>query len=185
MKIKDAIAYVDTVKPNAFDDAAKILWLNEVEGLVQTEAMLIAVADLVEYTAETDVETELLVKSPHDKIYRAYLVAMVDFANGEYNRYANTVEMFNTYFSEYVVWYADKYRPADGGAVDDGYYLSAYGIAVKQGFVGSEDEWLETLKGAPGNTPVKGKDYYTEEDKDEMVNAVIAALPTWSGGGVF
>lgn len=28
-----------------------------------------------------------------------------------------------------------------------------------------------------GKTPVKGVDYYTEEDKAEMVNAVLAALP--------
>ena len=36
--------------------------------------------------------------------------------------------------------------------------------------------------GADGKTPVKGTDYYTEADKTEMVNAVIAALPTWNGG---
>lgn len=32
--------------------------------------------------------------------------------------------------------------------------------------------------GADGYTPVKGTDYFTEADKAEMVNAVIAALPT-------
>lgn len=31
--------------------------------------------------------------------------------------------------------------------------------------------------GADGYTPVKGTDYFTEEDKDEMVQAVLAALP--------
>lgn len=31
--------------------------------------------------------------------------------------------------------------------------------------------------GADGKTPVKGVDYYTEADKQEMVNAVLAALP--------
>lgn len=29
-----------------------------------------------------------------------------------------------------------------------GYYLSAYGLAVKHGFVGTEEEWLASLKGA-------------------------------------
>ncbi len=29
-----------------------------------------------------------------------------------------------------------------------GYYLSAYGIAVKHGYVGTEEEWLESLRGA-------------------------------------
>lgn len=31
--------------------------------------------------------------------------------------------------------------------------------------------------GAPGYTPVKGTDYFTESDKTELVNAVLAALP--------
>lgn len=31
--------------------------------------------------------------------------------------------------------------------------------------------------GANGKTPVKGTDYFTEADKTEMVNAVLAALP--------
>jgi len=36
--------------------------------------------------------------------------------------------------------------------------------------------------GAAGKTPVKGTDYYTAADKAEMVNMVLASLPTWNGG---
>ena len=36
--------------------------------------------------------------------------------------------------------------------------------------------------GTDGKTPVKGTDYYTDADKTEMVNDVLAALPTWTGG---
>lgn len=36
--------------------------------------------------------------------------------------------------------------------------------------------------GADGHTPVKGTDYWTAADKAEMVNDVLAALPTWTGG---
>lgn len=36
--------------------------------------------------------------------------------------------------------------------------------------------------GEDGHTPVKGTDYYTTEDKNEMVNLVLDALPTWTGG---
>ena len=35
--------------------------------------------------------------------------------------------------------------------------------------------------GADGYTPQKGIDYYTDADKTEMVNAVIAALPVYDG----
>ena len=37
------------------------------------------------------------------------------------------------------------------------------------------------LKGADGYTPAKGTDYFTEADKTEMVNAVLAALPAAEG----
>lgn len=37
-------------------------------------------------------------------------------------------------------------------------------------------------QGSDGETPVKGEDYFTEEDKSELVNDVLAALPTWEGG---
>ena len=33
-----------------------------------------------------------------------------------------------------------------------------------------------------GLKPVKGTDYWTESDKQEIVNDVLAALPTWTGG---
>lgn len=36
------------------------------------------------------------------------------------------------------------------------YYLSPYGIAVKHGFVGTEEEWLESLKGQTGPTGPAG-----------------------------
>lgn len=36
--------------------------------------------------------------------------------------------------------------------------------------------------GEDGYTPVRGTDYWTETDKTEIVNDVLAALPTWTGG---
>lgn len=35
--------------------------------------------------------------------------------------------------------------------------------------------------GADGHTPIKGVDYWTEEDKAEMVADTIAALPVYNG----
>ena len=35
--------------------------------------------------------------------------------------------------------------------------------------------------GADGYTPVKGKDYFTDSDKAEMVSSVIATLPVYDG----
>lgn len=51
------------------------------------------------------------------------------------------------------------------------------GPAGPQGPVGSDG-----LPGADGYTPVKGTDYFTDADKAELVDAVLAALPVWEGG---
>lgn len=149
MKLSKIIQMVDDIKPNAFSNDTKTAWINEVEGFVQTEVMLLN--DIVRYDYDTDAETELLVAPPHDKLYWTYLTAMIDFANGEYNKYANTMEMYKAFMGEYMRWYAQNFRPADGEAVERGYYISAYGIAQKHGYGGSEAEWLETLKGEPGD----------------------------------
>jgi hypothetical protein len=36
-------------------------------------------------------------------------------------------------------------------------------------------------KGSNGDTPIKGKDYFTDADKADMVNDVISALPKYNG----
>lgn len=69
---------------------------------------------------------------------------------------------------------------------------SAYETAVKNGFEGTEQEWLDSLKGKngepgkdgkdgepgkDGHTPQKGVDYWTAEDKAEMIQDVLDALP--------
>ena len=77
--------------------------------------------------------------------------------------------------------------------------LSAYETAVKNGFEGTESEWLNTLKGdigasayevwlgqgnegteeeflnnLNGHTPIKGEDYWTHKDKAEVVSEVLS-----------
>ena len=52
--------------------------------------------------------------------------------------------------------------------------------------LGFKDKVLAAQKvGSDGcsSAPVKGIDYWTEEDKQEIVADTLAALPTWTGGG--
>ena len=53
------------------------------------------------------------------------------------------------------------------------YHTDAYMIAVQRGFKGTIDEWLESLK---GDTPIRGVDYWTEEDKAYIIEKVSANL---------
>ena len=68
-----------------------------------------------------------------------------------------TIEDMTTYIEEHK----EELKGADG----------------KDGAKGEQGE-----KGTDGKTPVKGTDYYTEVDKQEMINSVIEALPKYNGG---
>lgn len=54
--------------------------------------------------------------------------------------------------------------------------LSAYEVWLEQGNTGTEQDYLNSLKGETGEngkdgkTPVKGEDYFTEEDKQEIID---------------
>ena len=43
-----------------------------------------------------------------------------------------------------------------------------------------ESEWKEiaTIVGPPGPSPIRGTDYWTAADKQEIINSVLAALPS-------
>ncbi len=186
MILSDVLRQADEFSPNTFSDELKVSFLNEAEGLVQTNVLLLAVEDIITYTWPEDQNTELIVRPPHDKLYRTYVAALIDFANGEYNRYQNKMQMFNAHFSEYMGWFAETYRPADthGDVYEDeglgrpwrGYYVSPYGIAVKHGFSGSEADWLMTLKGERGDRGEPGKDFRILGYYD-TVEALLGAVP--------
>ena len=42
-----------------------------------------------------------------------------------------------------------------------------------------ENGQFDGKDGADGKTPVKGEDYFTEADKTDMINRVLAALDNW------
>lgn len=53
---------------------------------------------------------------------------------------------------------------------------SAYELAVENGFDGSEQEWLASLKGKDGYTPIKGVDYYTDAEQKVLIDNIIAEV---------
>lgn len=69
-----------------------------------------------------------------------------------------------------------RVRDAQGNVVDIPALVGPQGPPGPAGGVGADGK-----PGADGYTPVKYKDYFTEDDKAEMVSAVIAELPVYNG----
>lgn len=144
--------------PAEIDDTILLDWLNQVEGQILHEIFLLALSEITPYSA-TPTEA-LAAPYPYDGIYLLWLEAQVDFANGEYERYTNTMQRYNTAWNDLARHIAKCIRPVYGRAVEQGYYLSAYGIAKAHGYTGTEDEWLGSLQGAAGAPGKDGKPFH-------------------------
>ena len=144
--------------PAEIDDTILLDWLNQVEGQILHEIFLLALSEITPYSA-TPTEA-LAAPYPYDGIYLLWMEAQVDFANGEYERYTNTMQRYNTAWNDLARHIAKCIRPVYGRAVEQGYYLSAYGIAKAHGYTGTEAEWLASLKGAAGAPGKDGKPFH-------------------------
>ena len=241
MKLGYAINYAKRIRPgSAFPDEVYIQWINQIEGLVQTDVWMLFAEDVLSYhenaekggagvsfpddktlrfesdpgfyaggevvlsgfstyaannasaartilkrsadgltyefaegsfaatgtepeesataaVSYTEYGKELLVPKPHDKLYLSYLLAMIDLANAETRNYANSITVFNEDYQEYSGYYGLNVNPADGRAEFKGYYISAYSIARKNGFTGTEQEWLKSIEGSRGADGAPGE----------------------------
>ena len=149
MKIKDLLEYVDELQENVFSPKVKIRWINQLEAEVQTEILLMAAEGVVQYTVD-DMETDLIAPPPHDQIYQEYLFWQIALAQGEAERANNASALFNRVLQEYKRFVAMTINPGNGNAELLRYYITAYQIAVKNGFTGTETEWLRSLIGKAG-----------------------------------
>ena len=115
MTIIELITAVDEIKPNGYEQLAKMQWLSQLDGMVKNE-----IIDTHEggedvtfegYNAETPLDTPLLIPHPYDDVYRYWLEAQIDYANGEYTKYNNSMSMYNEAYSAYQRHYHRTHMP--------------------------------------------------------------------------
>jgi hypothetical protein len=115
MTIIGAINHLDAVKPNGYSQTEKIKWLSNLDGIVKTEIIDThegaEVATFNGYDEHTDLNTELLVPHPYDEVYIRWLEAQIDYANGEYGKYNNSITMYNIAYAAYERYYNRTHMP--------------------------------------------------------------------------
>ena len=149
MKIRNVIDYVDELYENVFSETIKLRWLNQLEAELQTEVLLLAAEGITQYTQE-DMDAELIAPAPFDKIYEEYLIWRMMTAQGEAERANNQQVVLDEAWKAYARFVAETVDPKNGLAQTMRYYLSAYQVAVKHGYAGTEAEWVTSLKGDKG-----------------------------------
>ena len=114
--IGEIIRFIDDIKPNAFTEGQKLQWLNELEGKIQVLILRTPAEELrAAYVLPGDADTDTLVPRPYDKLYWMYLGAMIDFGNGEYSKYQNSMIMFNDAYEDFANAYLRAHRPEGFG----------------------------------------------------------------------
>jgi hypothetical protein len=119
--IADVIATVDKLRPNQYSTDVKIRWLSDCDGTIYSELKTAyeqgnMPETFVGYTAEIDPNTVLLAPAPHDVLYRYYLMAQIDYHNGEMPKYNNSTAQYNAALQAYKNWYNRTYMPSNKAA---------------------------------------------------------------------
>ncbi len=115
MTIMDALYRIDEVKPNSYSQTEKIKWLSSLDGVIKSN-----IIDTHEggegikyegYGEDVDISTVLLVPAPYDDIYLRWLEAQIDYANGEYGKYNNSIVAYNDAYSLFERAYNRTHMP--------------------------------------------------------------------------
>lgn len=199
MTIKECIDIVDNIKPNQYSVGDKVRWLSFIDSTIINDVLKTHEGydgryDEFEGYSEEKTSVALVVPSPYDRLYTAYLKMKIDGENGETARYNNSAAEFNAYLMEYRKHYNKTHLPLDPTRVQkptpkkqvgiseaeyenlkrELYYLLSEDFAK----VTSHDKLydivteyamnnVEMLKGKDGYTPLKGVDYFDGEKGDK------------------
>ena len=115
MTIMDALYRIDELKPNSYTQTEKIKWLSSLDGVIKSE-----IIDTHEggediafsgYDENADLSTKLLVDAPYDDIYLKWLEAQIDYSNGEYGKYNNSLVAYNDAYDLYQRHYNRTHMP--------------------------------------------------------------------------
>jgi hypothetical protein len=115
MTIIEAINRIDTLKPNTYVQETKVYWLSKLDGIIFDKIIKTHEGAEVEkfngYFAETPIDTKLIVSAPYDDIYIKWLEAQIDYANGEYDKFNNSIVAYNDAYAEFERHYNRTHMP--------------------------------------------------------------------------
>lgn len=115
MTIMDALYRIDELKPNSYSQPEKIKWLSSLDGVIKSEIIDTHESgediEFSGYGEDADLSTVLLAPAPYDDIYIKWLEAMIDYTNGEYGKYNNSLVAYNDAYDLYQRHYNRTHMP--------------------------------------------------------------------------
>ncbi len=113
MKAQEAIERANEMRAgNAATEEMKIRWLSELDGIIYNDVILTHHSDAAGFEGYKDnTQAELIAVFPYDVLYIYWLMAQIDLASSELNRYNASLELFNEAYNNYKAWYNRTHRP--------------------------------------------------------------------------
>lgn len=115
MTIIEAIQKIDDLKHNTYSHADKVKWLSRLDSMVKN--LVIDTHEggegvsFVPYGDDTPGDTVLLIPEPYDEAYLLFMEAQIDYINGEYGKYNNSMERFNAVWKDFRNFYNRTHMP--------------------------------------------------------------------------
>lgn len=171
MTIKDCIDIVDKQKPNQYTIKEKVMWLSFIDEIIINEVLKTHEGydgryDAFEGYTEDKLSVSLIVPSPYDRLYTAFLKMKIDGENGEAARYNSSSALYNTYMTEYRKHYHKTHMPL---SVTNRRPI----VPPKKVNIGLSDAEYENLK--KDMTYIlteyfsdKGVDYFFDEERNKL-----------------
>jgi hypothetical protein len=100
---------------NSYSDEIKVRWLSELDGSIYHDVIARhknnKISAMPEYTDDTSVE--LIAEAPFDVLYVYYLMAQIDLASSEINKYNASVSLYNSAYQNYKNHYRRNHQTID------------------------------------------------------------------------
>ena len=115
MTINEAINTIDNMKHNTYSQHDKVAWLSRLDSMIKR--LIIDTHEggedvtFIGYDDNGDLNVEMLVPAPFDEVYLRWLEAKIDYTNGEYDKYNNSILMYQAAYDGYANYYNRNHMP--------------------------------------------------------------------------
>jgi hypothetical protein len=112
MNIQQAIERANEMRAgNSASNEMKIRWLSEIDNLIYNDVILTHHTNVEPFKDYEDESQELIAEKPYDKLYVYWLMAQIDLACSELNKYNASLSLFNEALKNYKAWYNRTHMP--------------------------------------------------------------------------
>ncbi len=116
MTAGEAVAAVDSLRPNQYTSAQKLAWLRRIDGQI-LEELLTPHSLTAELPVAYAAGTALLAPFPYDEeLYSAYLFAQIDLNNAEIQKYSQSAALLTAAWRQLADWYNRTRTPKSAGS---------------------------------------------------------------------